>query len=60
MANLPSGYIELEYIESTGTQYIDTGYIPDSYTTVICDFMMTNPDNTNQAIFVCAGQFSLR
>lgn len=26
MANLPSGYIELEYIESTGTQYIDTGY----------------------------------
>ena len=24
-ANLPSGYTELEYIESTGTQYIDTG-----------------------------------
>ncbi|MBQ7245239.1 MAG: hypothetical protein IJS34_02610 [Alphaproteobacteria bacterium] len=23
--NLPSGYTELEYIESTGTQYIDTG-----------------------------------
>jgi hypothetical protein len=24
-ANLPSGYTELEYIESTGTQWIDTG-----------------------------------
>ena len=22
---LPSGYVELEYIESSGTQYIDTG-----------------------------------
>ena len=27
-ANLPAGYTELEYIESTGTQYIDTGYKP--------------------------------
>lgn len=26
---LPEGYTELEYIESTGTQYIDTGYIFD-------------------------------
>ena len=37
-ANLPSGYTELEYIESTGTQWIDTGYIPnitDTLTTVI-------------------------
>ncbi len=27
---LPAGYTELEYIESTGTQYIDTGYIMTS------------------------------
>ncbi|MBP9999178.1 MAG: hypothetical protein KBT14_00590, partial [Proteobacteria bacterium] len=26
-AILPAGFTELEYIESTGTQYIDTGYI---------------------------------
>jgi len=26
--NLPSGYTQLQYIESTGTQYIDTGVIP--------------------------------
>lgn len=25
---LPSGYTSLEYIEGTGTQYIDTGYFP--------------------------------
>ena len=25
---LPSGYQRVEYIESTGTQYIDTGYVP--------------------------------
>ncbi len=25
---LPYGYTQIDYIESTGTQYIDTGYIP--------------------------------
>ena len=29
-SKLPSGYTELEYLESTGTQYIDTGIIPDT------------------------------
>ena len=28
----PDGYKEVEYIESTGTQYIDTGYIPKTNT----------------------------
>ena len=28
LVNLPNTYQELEYIESTGTQYIDTGYTP--------------------------------
>ncbi len=27
-ANLPSGYTELEYIQSDGTHYIDTGIVP--------------------------------
>lgn len=26
-SRLPSGYTQVEYIESTGTQYIDTGYV---------------------------------
>lgn len=31
-SRLPEGYTELTYIESTGTQYIDTNYIPASET----------------------------
>lgn len=33
---LPEGYTELEYIESTGTQYIDTGVNPNQNTRIIC------------------------
>lgn len=35
---LPAEYQQVEYIESTGTQYIDTGYIPNSNTNIIFDF----------------------
>lgn len=28
---LPNEYQEIDYIQSSGTQYIDTGYIPDTY-----------------------------
>lgn len=31
---LPEGYTELEYIESTGEQYIDTEFLPNSDTTI--------------------------
>lgn len=37
---LPAGYIELEYIESTGTQYIDTGFKPNQDTRVVADMQM--------------------
>ena len=37
---LPDGYTELEYIESTGTQYIDTGFKPNQDTRIISDFYM--------------------
>lgn len=37
---IPSDLVELEYIESTGTQYIDTGYKPNQDTRIstIADF----------------------
>ena len=35
---LPSEYQRLEYIESTGTQYIDTGFIPTFNTKISADF----------------------
>lgn len=37
VSKLPEGYTELEYIESTGTQYIDTGIKPNWATRVVCD-----------------------
>lgn len=35
---LPSEYQQVEYIESTGTQYIDTGFIPTFNTKISADF----------------------
>ncbi len=42
-----SEYQEVEYIESTGTQYIDAGYIPNQDTTVSADFQFSNLTGTN-------------
>ena len=36
---LPEGYTQLAYIESTGTQYVDTGFQPDNNTRVVLDIM---------------------
>lgn len=37
---LPSGYTRLEYIQSSGTQYIDTGFKPNQDTKVIFQFKL--------------------
>ena len=45
---LPDGYTRLEYIQSTGTQYIDTGYVYTDNSTahVVIDTTFTNlPDS---------------
>ena len=39
--DLPAGYTRLEYIESTGTQYIDTGFQPNHTSRVVMDFEPT-------------------
>ena len=49
-ANLPSGYTELEYIESSGTQYIDTGYTPNQDTSVMLDAQCINYNSGTQGI----------
>lgn len=41
---LPSGYTELEYIQSSGTQYIDTGFKPNQDTRVVTKFDMMQTD----------------
>lgn len=50
MAKLPSGYIELEYIQSSGTQYIDTGFQPDSNTRTVMECERT-AEATSVAFF---------
>lgn len=42
---LPEGYRQLEYIESTGTQYVDTGFVPDQDTRI--DLDVTSLDASN-------------
>lgn len=36
-SRLPDGYTELEFIRSSGTQYIDTEFKPSNTTRVVCD-----------------------
>ena len=60
MSKLPSGYTELQYIQSTGTQYIDTGYTPTANAKVFADFQMTQIPSSNSDVFGVKGQFSFR
>lgn len=47
--SIPSGYTRLKYIQSTGTQYIDTGFKPNQDTRVVCDFDMVKNLNSKDA-----------
>jgi hypothetical protein len=49
--NLPSAYTEYEYIEATGTQYIDTGYVPNADTEIIYTFQRTAIQSYNACEF---------
>ena len=48
---LPSGFKEVEYLESTGTQYIDTGYKASSSIKVDLLYEPVSNINTNSHIF---------
>lgn len=41
-ASLPEGYLRLEFIQSSGTQYIDTGFKHNQNTRVVMDAQFTN------------------
>jgi hypothetical protein len=40
LVSLPDGYTQADYIESSGTQYIDTGFKPNQNTGVTIDFQL--------------------
>ena len=46
LAALPAAYYEVDYIASSGTQYIDTGIRPKTTTRVILDFRYTSKPTT--------------
>lgn len=49
---LPKGYFRCEYIESDGTNFIDTGFAPNNNTRVTCDFeFMKTPTSAHACIF---------
>ena len=48
---LPEGYTQVEYLQSSGTQYIDTGFKPDGETTVNIVFQTSSaPDNLSDTL----------
>lgn len=49
---LPDGYTRLEYIQSTGTQYIDTGFKPNQNTRLVLDFENTG-DYSSMTTALC-------
>lgn len=49
---LPSEYQKVEYIQSTGSQYIDTWYIIKPSTTVETDFQFTSTSNQLMAFWI--------
>ena len=44
-AALPTGYKQLTYIASSGSQYINTGVVPKANTRVVCDFQFSSVPN---------------
>jgi hypothetical protein len=49
---IPSDYKELEYIESTGGQYIQTDYVPNYNTQIYCKFAH-NEETIDTPVFGC-------
>ncbi len=56
---LPDEYVRLDYIESTGTQYINTGFKPNPKTTrVETTFQVTDNTKINQRLFGARKNYS--
>lgn len=48
---LPSGYTELEYIQSSGTQYIDTGFKPSGNSGIVVDYQQVGTISYQDPLF---------
>lgn len=50
-SSLPVGFTPLEYIESTGAQYINSGYTADHNTRIVVEYAFTDISTKQQRIF---------
>lgn len=50
-SGLPSGYAKLAYIQSSGTQYIDTGVVPTANTRLDLSFIPNAEGQSDNAMF---------
>lgn len=57
--SLPSGYARLEYIQSSGTQYINTGFTPNNNTRVVCRFQLMD-SSEEQTMFMSRPEMNKR
>ena len=57
--SLPKGFKRLEYIQSSGTQYIDSGFVPNQDTRVYAECVLATASST-QALFGCRVSSSSR
>ena len=48
---LPTGYTQLDFIQSSGTQYIDTGFVPNQNTGILMDTIALNVASANVGSF---------
>ena len=49
--SLPSGYKRLEYIQSSGTQHIDTDFKPNQNTTIAAEFVVLDASNNGAYLY---------
>lgn len=54
MSNIPNGYTKCEYIESDGSQWIDTIFNPNSNSRVVLDFKLVG-ETPNRGLFGARG-----
>lgn len=57
---LPAGYTQLDYIASSGTQYVDTGFVPNQDTKVECRAYPLSVEDTSDghgSVFYGSGIF---
>lgn len=55
---LPYGYQKLQYIQSSGTQYVDTGFKPKNTTKITADFQVTTQPTSHLIIFGCRTSYN--